>query len=197
MGTGGLRVTGGRLLGRRLRAPARGTRPTGDRVREALFARLGDLGGMRVLDLYAGSGALGIEAVSRGAHSVVFVERAPGALAVLRQNLAAVGLTAEARVVGDDVPRALRRLGRSGERFDLVLLDPPYASGEAARALTALVRAGVLTDEALVVVEHSRRHPLPDTSGLALLDERRYGDTTITRFTARAQPGNSGGSETG
>jgi len=197
MGAGGLRVTGGRLGGRRLRAPARGTRPTADRVREALFARLGDLRGTRVLDLYAGSGALGVEALSRGADSVVFVERAAATLAVLRGNVTALGLSAEARVIGDDVARAVRRLGRSGERFDLVLLDPPYAGDEAARALEALVDSGALADGAVVVVEHSRRHPLPGATGLALLDERRYGDTAITRLTATLRLRGSGGSETG
>ena len=125
MGATGLRVTGGRLGGRRLRAPTRGARPTSDRVREALFARLGDLRGTTVLDLYAGSGVLGVEAASRGAGCIVFVERAAGCLATLRANLRAVGLDDSCRVLRADVPDAVRRLGRLGARFDLVLLDPP------------------------------------------------------------------------
>jgi 16S rRNA (guanine966-N2)-methyltransferase len=177
----GLRVTGGRLGGRRLRAPARGVRPTGDRVREAVFARLGDLEGAAVLDLYAGSGALGVEAASRGAASVVFVERAPATLAVLRANLDALEL-GDQRVIASDAGRAVARLGREGHRFDLVLVDPPWASHEAPRALAALVAAGILAPHALVVVEHGRRHSLPVVRGLVVLDERQYGETLVTRL---------------
>jgi 16S rRNA (guanine966-N2)-methyltransferase len=184
MAAGRLRVTGGRLGGRWLRAPARGVRPTADRVREALFARLGDLAGTTVLDLYAGSGALGMEAASRGAVRVVFVERAAASLAVLRENLDALGLRETSRVVRGDAPLAVRRLGREGERFDLVLLDPPYAGAELQRALEAVVAAGVLAPGGLVVAEHGRRHPIPWVPGLVPLDERRYGDAVITRLVA-------------
>jgi len=178
-----MRVTGGRLAGRRLRAP-RGSavRPTSDRVREALFARLGDLDGAAVLDLFAGTGALGIEALSRGAAEVTFVERAGPALACLEANLAELGLTSEGRVLGAGVTAALRRLGREAVRFDLVLLDPPYASGEAEAVLAALVAEDLLRPEATVVLEADRHHPVGAVPGLALLDERRYGDTLIGRF---------------
>jgi 16S rRNA (guanine(966)-N(2))-methyltransferase RsmD len=190
----GVRVTGGRLRGRRLRCPARGVRPTSDRVREALFARLGDVRGMAVLDLYAGTGVLGAEAVSRGASSVVFVERAARCLSVLRTNLEALALGDVARVVAGDVSRSVRRLGRGGERFDLVLLDPPYGSDELRRALEALRGSGVLAVGARVVVEHGRRHPLPSVAGLHTLDARRYGDTMITCLTAAEADGENGGS---
>lgn len=179
-----MRVTGGRFGGRRLRAAAPGTRPSADRVRVALFARLGDLDGARVLDLYAGTGALGIEALSRGAREVVFIERASRSVAVLRANLATLGLTADARIVAGDAVRGVQRLGRAGARFDLALLDPPYAAGEVGRALAALVAAGVLEPGAMVVVESGRRHPVPVVEGLAPIDERRYGDTVITRLVA-------------
>ena len=190
----GIRVTGGRLGGRRLRAAARGVRPSSDRVREALFARLGDLTGWLVLDLYAGTGVLGAEAISRGAERVVFVERAPACLALLRANVEALGLDPVARIVAGDAPRAVRRLGRAGDRVDLVLLDPPYAGDEAQRALEALSRSGVLAEGAMVVVEHGRRHPLPPVVGLEVLDVRRYGDTIITRLTAAAAEASDGGS---
>jgi 16S rRNA (guanine966-N2)-methyltransferase len=137
-----------------------------------------------VLDLFAGTGALGIEALSRGATSLVSVERARGAAAVLRANVAALSLESSTRVMVADVAAALHRLGRAGERFDLVLADPPYASGQAQRALEALVEAEVLALGAVVVLERSRSHPSPSVAGLAPLDERRYGDTVITRFTA-------------
>jgi 16S rRNA (guanine966-N2)-methyltransferase len=181
-----LRVTGGTLGGRRLRAAGPGTRPTSDRVRVALFARLGDLSGARVLDLYAGTGALGIEALSRGAHEAVFIERAAQSLAILRGNIASLELGAAARVVSGDAVRAIHRLGRAPERFDLALLDPPYAAGEVGRALEALVAAQILAPGALVVVESGRRHPVPGVEGLARIDERRYGDTVITRLAAEA-----------
>jgi 16S rRNA (guanine966-N2)-methyltransferase len=153
-------------------------------VRVALFARLGDLDGARVLDLYAGTGALGIEAISRGAREVAFVERAAPSLAVLRANIAALELARSVRILSGDAVRAIERLGREGVRVDLVLLDPPYAAGEVGRALEALVAACVLAPQALVVVESGRRHPVPSVAGLARLDERRYGDTVITQFAA-------------
>jgi 16S rRNA (guanine966-N2)-methyltransferase len=162
-------------------------RPTSDRVREAIFDRIGELEGASVLDLYAGTGALGIEAASRGAVSLVFVERAPRCLSVLRENLAELGLKGTARVVAGDVPRALRRLGRAGECFDLVLIDPPYASGEVRRALEALLASGVLAEGARVVVERGRRHSLPRVEGIAVVDERRYGDTVIAQLSAEVR----------
>jgi 16S rRNA (guanine966-N2)-methyltransferase len=188
-----MRVTGGRLGGRLLRAPQGALRPTSDRVREAIFARLGEATGGRVLDLYAGTGALGIEALSRGALGGVFVERAPRCLALLRANLASLGLEGVARVVRDDASRAVRRLGRAGERFELVLLDPPYDSGEAPLALQAVAEAGILAPEGVLVVETAKRHPLPPVDGLIQIDERRYGDTLVTRLcgdpaTARPLP---------
>jgi len=178
-------VTGGIFGGRTLRVPAgRGVRPTTDRVREATFARLGALGGVRVLDLYAGTGALGIEALSRGAANVVFVERARASLDALRRNLATLGLGESVRIVARDVAAAVADLGRAGELFDLVLLDPPYETGEDERTLRAVVAARILAPGALLVVERSRRHALPRISGLALQDERRYGDTIVSRLAA-------------
>lgn len=165
-----------------LRAPANALRPTSDRVRESIFARL-DVSGATVLDLYAGSGALGIEACSRGADSVVFVERAPRCLSALRANIAAVGISDAATVMADEVGNALKRLSAARRTFDLVLLDPPYASEEATRALEALVEGRVVEKAGLVVLEAGRRHALPSVSGLELLDERIYGDTVVARFT--------------
>lgn len=192
-----LRVTGGRFAGRRLRAPRSGLRPTADRIRESLFARLGDLEGADVLDLFAGTGALGIEALSRGAASLVSVERGRGAVAALRANVAALHLQSSTRVLVEDVAGAVRRLGREGERFDLVLADPPYASEEAQGALEALVEAEVLAAGGVVVLERGSRHPSPSVVGLALLDERRYGDTVITRFTAGVPEAEGSETETG
>jgi 16S rRNA (guanine966-N2)-methyltransferase len=155
-------------------------RPTSDRVRESLFARLGDLEGARVLDLYAGSGALGIESLSRGAATLVSVERSAAAAAVVEENWESLGLAGRARLVRADVVAALQRLARGPERFDLVFLDPPYAEVETAgRALRALATSGILAPRATVVVETSRRAPPPGAPGLVAVDERRYGDTVL------------------
>src|SRR5204862_3993925 len=121
-----VRVVAGRFGGRRLTTPAgSATRPTSDRVREALFSVLGDTSGLRVLDLFAGSGALGIEALSRGAASAVFVERAPPAVRTIERNLDRLRLTG-ARVVHGDVLRTIAQEVTAGAKYDLVLVDPPY-----------------------------------------------------------------------
>jgi 16S rRNA (guanine966-N2)-methyltransferase len=174
-----MRVTGGRLGGRRLVAPPKGVRPTADRVRESLFARLLDLDGVNVLDLYAGTGALGIEALSRGAAHVVFVERSHASVNALRRNLRTLELDACTRVVRSEVSGALRRLADEGLRFDLVLADPPYEDDAIADSLGLLVTEQLLAPDALVVVERSRRHPLPSIAGLVSHESRRYGDTEL------------------
>jgi 16S rRNA (guanine966-N2)-methyltransferase len=178
----GLRITGGRYGGRKLRSPKTGVRPTADRVRESLFTRLGDLDGARVLDLFAGSGALGIEALSRGAESLVCVERSRSVRDVLQANLDALELTDCSRVIAGDAIAAVGRLARAGDRFDLVLLDPPYAADAAGPVLAAIAKAELLAPHGVVVLERSRSHSLPDVTGLEPVDERRYGDTMITQF---------------
>jgi 16S rRNA (guanine966-N2)-methyltransferase len=187
-----MRVTGGRLGGRRLVAPPKGVRPTADRVRESLFARLLDLDGVNVLDLYAGTGALGIEALSRGAAHVVFVERSNASLSALRRNLLALELDDCTRVVRGDVRSALRRLAGERMRFDLVLADPPYDDRAIAAPLALLVSGGLLAPGATVVVERSRRHPLPAVSGLVSLGSRRYGDTELEWLGAGEAPAEQG-----
>jgi 16S rRNA (guanine966-N2)-methyltransferase len=169
----------GRYGGRRLRAPGgRDTRPTSDRVREALFSMLGSVDDARVLDLFAGSGALAIEALSRGAARATLVERDPRAVAVIRANLDALGLASdEAQVVHAPAATALRDASRRGDTYDLVLLDPPYR--DAARLGRELAQAlpAVLARDARVLAESDRRAPLE--LGLPVIRERRYGDTLI------------------
>jgi 16S rRNA (guanine966-N2)-methyltransferase len=168
-----VRVVAGQFRGRRLQAP-RGmrTRPTADRVREALFSMLGDVGGARVLDLYAGSGALGIEALSRGAASALFVERDPRAAAVVERNLASLGL--EERVVRQD---ALRFLARAKGPFDLVFCDPPYDSASRLAGSLAERLPAVTQEGARIVTESDKRKPLD--LPFELVTERSYGDTRI------------------
>ena len=174
-----MRIVAGRLGGRRLSAPpGRTTRPTSDRVREALFSILGPLEGASVLDLFAGSGALGIEALSRGAERAVFVERDARTAAVLRANLATFGLGApEAELRRVDVLAALRDASERGETYSLVLCDPPYRQAADLGGPLTEALGPVLAGDARVVTESDRRSPLP--LNLPQLDERRYGDTLI------------------
>ena len=176
------RLIAGSAGGRRLKVPASGVRPTGDRAREGLFNSLGsllDLDGARVLDLYAGSGALGLEALSRGAAEVVFVESGPRVLPVLRANVASVGLPG-GRVVAGSVPTVVA--GRAPARFDLVLADPPYATPveEVLGVLRGLVAGRWLADDAVVVVERSsREEPWEWPTPLTGLRDRRYGEALL------------------
>jgi 16S rRNA (guanine966-N2)-methyltransferase len=170
-----VRVIAGQFKGRRLKAPpGSDTRPTSDRVREALFSILGDVEGLRVLDLFAGSGALGIEALSRGAAEAVFVEQSRRAADAIRANLRAVG-DPPAEVRAGSVAGYLGRA--SGERFDLVFADPPYSSATRMGERLSELLTPVLTDSSLTVTESDKRAPLELT--LPLVDERVYGDTRI------------------
>jgi 16S rRNA (guanine966-N2)-methyltransferase len=176
------RLIAGTAGGRRLKVPRAGVRPTGDRAREGLFNSLGsllDLDGARVLDLYAGSGALGLEALSRGAAEAVFVENGAGVLVVLRANIAAVDLPG-ARVVAGSVPTVVA--GRAPAAFDLVLADPPYAvtAEEVLGVLRSLVGNGWLAPDAVVVVERSSRdEPWEWPTPLTGLRDRRYGEALL------------------
>ncbi|MDN4481331.1 16S rRNA (guanine(966)-N(2))-methyltransferase RsmD [Demequina muriae] len=174
------RIIAGDLGGRRIAVPPRGTRPTTDRVREALFSRLDHqdaLHGARVLDLFAGSGALGLEALSRGATSATFVEAAASAARVITANAKELATTDRARVVKE---RALPFLARTTDQWDLVLIDPPYdiAAEDLAAVLEAL--APRLAADAVVVLEWTSRAPqLTWPPGLVIERERDYGETRL------------------
>jgi 16S rRNA (guanine966-N2)-methyltransferase len=170
-----VRVVAGELRGRRLAAPpGRTTRPTADRVREALFSILGDMGGLRVLDLFAGSGALGIEALSRGAAEAVFVDISRRAVATVEGNLRSLAL--EAVVHHRD---AMAFLGRAGgdPPFDLVFVDPPYDWASRLAAPLAERLPAILSDDARIVTESDKRSPL--VMPFPLARERTYGDTRL------------------
>jgi 16S rRNA (guanine(966)-N(2))-methyltransferase RsmD len=172
-----VRIVAGRWGGRRLTTPrGNAVRPTADRVREALFSILGGaVEGARVLDLFAGSGALGLEALSRGAAEATFVDSSAASVAAVRANLEAVGGEAEVRRA--DALRFLRAAAGETRHYDLVLLDPPYRLAERLGRELSEALPGVLAPAALVVCESDRRAPLP--LDLPLRDERRYGDTLI------------------
>jgi 16S rRNA (guanine(966)-N(2))-methyltransferase RsmD len=175
-----MRVIAGRLGGRRLKAP-RGTttRPTSDRVREALFAMLGELDGTIVLDLFAGTGALGIEALSRGAAKAVFVERDAAAMRALSENLTSLRVEPdEHELRRGEALRALESARERAEKYDLIFIDPPYRrASDLGPRLSALLPA-LLAPAARVVVESDRRAPLE--LDMDIEQQRRYGDTSIT-----------------
>jgi 16S rRNA (guanine966-N2)-methyltransferase len=174
-----LRVSGGEARGRRLQAP-KNIRPTQGMVKQAIFNMIGpEIEGASVLDLFAGSGALGIEALSRGAARATFVDRQPRGLAILRQNLDALGLKERAHVVRGDVVRWLEASPDEVKGADLAFLDPPYEDAVLDRALIALDRN---VAAATVVAEHSRRQALPPLTRLKVDRQRRYGDTLVTVF---------------
>jgi 16S rRNA (guanine(966)-N(2))-methyltransferase RsmD len=172
-----VRVVAGRFGGHTLVAPpGRATRPTSDRVREALFSILAaSVEGARVLDLFAGSGALAIEALSRGASGAVLVDASPTAVAAIHRNLEAVDVDAEVR--RQDALKYLERARKDGRLYDLVFLDPPYRHASALGKQLSAALGPVLASGARVVTESDRRAPLE--LDLELLDERRYGDTLI------------------
>jgi 16S rRNA (guanine(966)-N(2))-methyltransferase RsmD len=179
------RIVAGTLGGRRIAAPpGGGTRPTSDRVREALFSAVEaslDLTGARVADLYAGSGAVGLEAVSRGAGHVLLVESDARAARVVRENIALLRAAPTARLVNGKVSTVLAG-GPEGGPYDLVFADPPYAvpDREVTAVLTALVGGGWLAPDALVVVERaSRSGPVEWVEGITAERSRRYGETTL------------------
>jgi 16S rRNA (guanine966-N2)-methyltransferase len=186
------RIVAGTLGGRRIEAPAgQDTRPTSDRVREALFSTLEslvDLDGCRFADLYAGSGAVGLEAASRGAAAVLLVEAQARAARTVRANIAALDLAQRCRLLVAKLPSALAP--GPDEPYDVVFADPPYATGddEIGQLLGGLVSFGWLAANAVVVVERSARSaPLPQVPGITAARGRRYGESVLW-YVRRADP---------
>jgi 16S rRNA (guanine(966)-N(2))-methyltransferase RsmD len=182
-----MRVIAGLARGRRLKTvPMRQVRPTADRVKEAMFSMIDSrrgLAGARILDLFAGSGALGIEALSRGAAHCTFVERDRRASQVLAENVRACGFDGRAEVWTASAASALARLGAKGIGYDVVLLDPPYGDRIADRMVHDIDQAGVLGDGSLVVIEHGCEEMMGDHGGLRLTRSRRYGKTCVSLLT--------------
>jgi 16S rRNA (guanine966-N2)-methyltransferase len=187
-----MRVIAGIFRSRTLHAPpGASTRPTSDRARESLFATLGDMSGLRVLDLYAGTGALAIEAISRGADRAVCVEARRSAIATIERNVRELGLTDRVSIVCARVDRAMKMIERS-KPFDLVFADPPWddwRDQSAQLALKWLSRDGVLADGARIVAEHPSNIQIALVD-LVQIDQRTWGDTGVTIFESpeRQQP---------
>jgi 16S rRNA (guanine966-N2)-methyltransferase len=176
-----LRITGGELGGRRFKAPkGNETRPTSDKVREALFAILsGDVRVERVADLFAGSGALGIEALSRGAGHCLFVERSGSVIKVLRENLESLDLKQRSRILPADAAVPAKKILEQGP-VGLMLGDPPYDQGHVERLLNLAGQHGFLAPGGWLVLEHSPRERPHETQGLQIVDHRTYGQTELS-----------------
>jgi 16S rRNA (guanine966-N2)-methyltransferase len=187
-----MRIVAGEFRGRQLSTPSGdATRPTAARAREALFAILRDVSGERVLDLYAGSGALGLEALSRGAEQLVLVESSKAAQQAIRSNLLALGVGARATLLPLRAEASFKALERLGP-FSLVFADPPWADAQAALGvLEKLAEYSLLAPAPRLVLEHAARTPpLPENGGrLRAIDTRRWGDTAVTIFELIEPPG--------
>jgi len=188
-----MRIVAGTFRGRRLVAPkGQSTRPTADRARQALFNVLEHapwspgLDGQRVLDLFAGSGALGLEAISRGAAACLFVEQAAQARAAIAENAAALGVAGRIRIEGLDATALRRRAATHGEPFDLAFLDPPYGHGLGEATLERLAAGGWLAEGAVAVLERGAADPAPTPAGYEPLDERVWGAARVSFL--RASP---------
>lgn len=182
-----MRIIGGQLRGKKL-SPVRSSvvRPTSDRLREAVFNIVsGRIEGATVLDLYAGTGALGIEALSRGAHRAVFVDRSRQAVALISRNIQLCGLQHRSTVIRWDIIRNLNCLSNQDQGFDLVFVDPPYDRGLVRPTLQTLLQQRLLAATAQLIVEHSLSEeiaPIPD--GLDIRDSRKYGKTLVSILAA-------------
>lgn len=183
---GRIRIVAGTKRGHWLRVPAgRRVRPTSEMVRGAIFNVLGPVSGLRILDLFAGSGALGLEALSRGASHCVFVESDPAVAERLRDNVAKLQLTDSSQVLVSDYRSAVAGLVRRGERFDLLFVDPPYRMLGEVEAVLSLCISSLLSADGLVVIEGSKS--LSATFGLEVVFDRVYSDTRVTIVSARKE----------
>jgi 16S rRNA (guanine(966)-N(2))-methyltransferase RsmD len=179
-----LRITAGVLRGRTIQTvPGQAVRPSPSMLREALFNMIGPvIQGCRFLDLCAGSGAVGIEALSRGAAHATLVDNHPASLAAIRRNLETLGLPGRATTLRRDAARALAELARRGERFDVAFLDPPYDTGTVAACVRADGLRAIIPPRCRLYVQQRRGAAQPDAPGWRLVDERRFGDTALTTF---------------
>jgi len=185
-----MRIISGTSKGRKLVTPKKySVRPTSDRVKESLFNILGsEVEGKVVLDLFAGTGNLGIEALSRGAKWVIFVEKGRQALRLIQTNLKQFGLEDRSEILPKDVNRAIGILKQRGECFDLILMDPPYEKGLIQRTLMKLNSHQIYHRDSILVIEHNRREPLPHIlNGWSLVRQQKIGDTLLSFLTVRVR----------
>lgn len=180
-----LRVIAGTAKGHRLKTiKGMTTRPTSDKVKGALFNIIAaKLEGSSVLDIFAGTGSLGIEALSRGAGSAVFIDRSMQCCEVIKENLAHTKLSAKAAVYAVDYASGIEKMNRDGYKFDIIIMDPPYNKNFLQEALKLLTKNDIMVDDGIIITEHSIMDDLPDAVGrFKIIDSRKYGDTMITIY---------------
>lgn len=180
-----MRIISGKLKGRKIKAvPGFSTRPTSDRLRETIFNIIaGQVQGSVVLDLFSGTGALGIEAISRGAKQVCLIDNSIAAITTIKQNLAICNISSQAKILKWDISRNLNCLGNFDSVIDLVFMDPPYAKGLIKPALINLCKSGSLLDKALIIIEHNDQEALKEPfSDFSLKDQKKYGKTLVSFF---------------
>jgi 16S rRNA (guanine(966)-N(2))-methyltransferase RsmD len=185
-----MRIIGGKARGRAIRLPGGcRIRPTADRVKEALFNILGPVEGKSFIDVFAGCGNVGLEALSRGACRSVFVEKDLRLIEAIRENLRLLGFEGRAEMIAADAEKGMRRLGKKGERFDILFADPPYEEGFLTEIMNYLEGAELLTENGIIILQHSLREPLRQsvTQPLAVSDQRRYGDTLLSFLKKRRE----------
>lgn len=188
-----MRVISGTARGRKLTSfQGDNIRPTADRVKESLFSiinsNFGPLDEIAVLDLFSGTGNLGIEALSRGAANAVFVDENPRSINILRKNIDLCGFADRADVLQASAEYGIKLLSKKGKKFNLVFLDPPYNKGFVDKTLQEIARAGILEEATIVIAEHSLREiPAEKYDGLSLTDRRKYGDTEISFYTFKGE----------
>ena len=181
-----MRIISGEKKGARLFSlKKRNIRPTSDKVRGAIFNILASVEDEKVLDLFAGSGALGIEALSRGAEQVVFVDDSSSSLNLIRKNLEKLGFKSKSKLIKKDVIRFLK--SESAERYDLILADPPYGKGLCQKILEVLSEKELLNPDGILVVEHHKKEMMGKAGDFTLLREKKYGDTVVSFFSRKAQ----------
>lgn len=180
-----MRIIAGEYRGRRIKHPQnKEIRPTKDRVREAVFSMIAEkVPGSRVLDLFAGSGAYGLEALSRGAKSCIFVEENRDACRVIQDNIDSLSLSERTQIAQEDVFYAAESLSENGEKFDLVFSDPPYKTGLAKKTLNSIYHYDILNPAGLLILEHYRTEETPKTEGsVSIVKQKTYGDISISIY---------------
>lgn len=178
-----MRIIAGSAKGRRLFSPkSKEIRPALDQVKESVFNILFDVQGLNVLDLFAGTGAMGIEALSRGALRAVFIDNLAEAVALIEKNLDACGFSAAGQVLNRTVGKAIHELDLKGEKFDLIFVDPPYLKKHVQKTLEKLAESHLIHPQTRVVVEHHPKEKPQEIEGLVLTDQRKYGQTLVSFF---------------
>jgi 16S rRNA (guanine966-N2)-methyltransferase len=185
-----MRIIGGEAKGRRIRLPRRcRIRPTSDRVKESLFDMLQPVEGVSFLDMFAGCGNCGFEALSRGARYAVFIEKEPRLVDAIRENLCVLGFEGRAEVIAADAEQGVKRLAKRTERFDILFADPPYEEGFLPEIMKWLEGVNLLAENGIIVLQHSVREALEGScvQAMAVTDQRRYGDTMLSFLKKRAE----------